>query len=85
MFFIEQAEQQQKQKQQQSEASGGSDETEVVRDYERDLCKICMDNTIDCVLLNCGHLVTCTKCGKRLNECPICRSLVVRVNHIFRA
>ncbi|XP_065663214.1 E3 ubiquitin-protein ligase RNF34 isoform X2 [Hydra vulgaris] len=51
---------------------------------ERDLCKICMDHTIDCVLLDCGHLVSCTKCGKRLAECPICRALVVRVVHIFR-
>lgn len=51
---------------------------------ERDLCKICMDNVINCVLLDCGHLVTCTKCGKRLAECPICRALVIRVVHIFR-
>jgi len=33
------------------------------------LCKICMESTIDCVLLECGHMVTCTNCGKRLNEC----------------
>ncbi|XP_066921166.1 E3 ubiquitin-protein ligase RNF34-like [Clytia hemisphaerica] len=52
--------------------------------YDRDDCKICMDATIDCVLLNCGHLVACSKCGKRLSECPICRALVVRVVHIFR-
>ncbi len=33
------------------------------------LCKICMESTTDCVLLECGHMVTCTNCGKRLNEC----------------
>eukprot|EP00795_Rhopilema_esculentum_P015305 gene15305-6522_t len=53
--------------------------------YEEDLCKLCMDSKIDCVLLDCGHLVTCTKCGRRLAECPICRQLVVRVVHVFRA
>ncbi|KAJ8368763.1 hypothetical protein SKAU_G00087910 [Synaphobranchus kaupii] len=40
---------------------------------EENLCKICMDSPIDCVLLECGHMVTCTKCGKRMSECPICR------------
>ncbi|XP_078083624.1 E3 ubiquitin-protein ligase RNF34a isoform X2 [Mustelus asterias] len=40
---------------------------------DENLCRICMDAVIDCVLLECGHMVTCTKCGKRMNECPICR------------
>ncbi|KAL0162674.1 hypothetical protein M9458_042070, partial [Cirrhinus mrigala] len=35
---------------------------------EENLCKICMDSPIDCVLLD--------KCGKRMNECPICRQYV---------
>ncbi|KAL0173652.1 hypothetical protein M9458_029620, partial [Cirrhinus mrigala] len=44
---------------------------------EENLCKICMDSPIDCVLLECGHMVTCTKCGKRMSECPICRQYVI--------
>ncbi|XP_077168301.1 E3 ubiquitin-protein ligase rififylin isoform X2 [Paroedura picta] len=52
---------------------------------EDNLCKICMDSIIDCVFLDCGHMVTCTKCGKRMNECPICRQLVIRVVHVFRS
>uniref|UniRef100_UPI00358F8C66 E3 ubiquitin-protein ligase rififylin-like n=2 Tax=Myxine glutinosa TaxID=7769 RepID=UPI00358F8C66 len=48
------------------------------------LCKVCMDAPIDCVLLECGHMVTCTKCGKRMSECPICRQYVVRAVHVFR-
>ncbi|XP_062823180.1 E3 ubiquitin-protein ligase rififylin-like [Anolis carolinensis] len=51
---------------------------------EENLCKICMDSAIDCVLLECGHMVTCTKCGKRMNECPICRQYVIRAVHVFR-
>ena len=50
-----------------------------------DICKICMDATIDCVLLECGHMVTCTQCGKKLSECPICRQYVVRAVHTFRS
>ncbi|XP_018421812.1 PREDICTED: E3 ubiquitin-protein ligase rififylin [Nanorana parkeri] len=49
------------------------------------LCKVCMDSPIDCVLLECGHMVTCTKCGKRMSECPICRQYVVRAVHVFRS
>lgn len=56
------------------------DETE-----ESDLCKICWDETIDCVLLECGHMATCTSCGKRLNECPICRQFIVRCIHVFKS
>ncbi|XP_068601282.1 E3 ubiquitin-protein ligase rififylin [Brachionichthys hirsutus] len=52
---------------------------------DENLCKICMDCPIDCVLLECGHMITCTKCGKRMNECPVCRQYVVRAVHVFRA
>ncbi|XP_015223001.2 E3 ubiquitin-protein ligase rififylin isoform X1 [Lepisosteus oculatus] len=52
---------------------------------EENLCKICMDSPIDCVLLECGHMVTCTKCGKLMSECPICRQYVVRAVHVFRS
>ncbi|KAM4566123.1 E3 ubiquitin-protein ligase rififylin isoform 1-T2 [Odontesthes bonariensis] len=52
---------------------------------EENLCKICMDCPIDCVLLECGHMVTCTKCGKRMSECPICRQYVIRAVHVFRS
>ncbi|XP_005162486.1 uncharacterized protein isoform X3 [Danio rerio] len=55
---------------------GGADEN---------LCRICMDAVIDCVLLECGHMVTCTKCGKRMSECPICRQYVVRAVHVFKS
>lgn len=53
--------------------------------HDDNLCRICMDALIDCVLLECGHMVTCTKCGKRMNECPICRQYVVRAVHVFKS
>ncbi|XP_030008259.1 E3 ubiquitin-protein ligase rififylin [Sphaeramia orbicularis] len=62
-----------------SEAGGNS------AGLEENLCRICMDCPIDCVLLECGHMITCTKCGKRMNECPICRQYVVRAVHVFRS
>uniref|UniRef100_A0A8C5RZS9 Ring finger protein 34 n=1 Tax=Laticauda laticaudata TaxID=8630 RepID=A0A8C5RZS9_LATLA len=54
-------------------------------DEDDSLCRICMDAVIDCVLLECGHMVACTKCGKRLSECPICRQFVVRAVHVFKS
>ncbi|XP_036691396.1 E3 ubiquitin-protein ligase rififylin isoform X4 [Balaenoptera musculus] len=57
----------------------------VPSSLEENLCRICMDSPIDCVLLECGHMVTCTKCGKRMNECPICRQYVIRAVHVFRS
>ena len=51
---------------------------------EANICKICMDQAIDCVLLNCGHMCSCVKCGKLLSECPICRQYVVKVMRVFK-
>lgn len=50
-----------------------------------DLCKLCMDAPLDCVLLECGHIATCINCGKKLAECPICRQYVTRVVRTFKA
>jgi len=50
-----------------------------------ELCKVCMNAVINCILLECGHMVSCTDCGRRLAECPICRRCVSRVVHVFRA
>lgn len=52
---------------------------------ESQLCKICMENEINCVLLDCGHYLTCVTCGRKLADCPICRQNVVRVVRTFRA
>lgn len=51
---------------------------------DENTCKICMENAIDCVLLECGHMLTCTDCGKILSECPVCRQFVTRVVHVFK-
>ena len=53
--------------------------------FQSNICKVCMDAVVDCLLLECGHMVSCTACGKRLAECPICRRYVVRVVRVFRA
>ncbi|KAB0393690.1 hypothetical protein E2I00_010796 [Balaenoptera physalus] len=44
---------------------------------EEKLCRICTDSPINCVLLECSHMVTCTKCGKCMNQCPTCWQYVI--------
>ncbi|XP_066995703.2 E3 ubiquitin-protein ligase RNF34 isoform X2 [Anabrus simplex] len=49
-----------------------------------DLCKVCMDAKIDCVMLRCGHMATCLDCGRVQDKCPICRVYVISVLRVFR-
>jgi len=63
-------------------AAKGFEDIEILD--EDNVCKICMDAPINCVLLECGHMVACVHCGKKLSECPICRQYVVRAVHTFR-
>ena len=39
-----------------------------------DICIICYDNSIDCVITPCGHQICCLKCSTSLKCCPVCSS-----------
>ncbi|RUS69434.1 hypothetical protein EGW08_022805 [Elysia chlorotica] len=65
--------------------TGSSSPSRRARNQNDSLCNICMDNLADCILLECGHMVTCTQCGKRLANCPICRQYISRVVRVFRS
>ena len=51
---------------------------------ERDICKICIENEIDCVFIECGHLVSCLKCSENLHVCPFCRQEILKIMKIYR-
>ncbi|CAF0730319.1 unnamed protein product [Brachionus calyciflorus] len=68
----------------QNNVSSDSSNQKTIVD-ESDFCKICMESIIDCVLIECGHMCSCIKCGKQLAECPICRQNVVRVLRVFKS
>jgi hypothetical protein len=64
-------------------------EAKIIADGDREaendyMCKVCMDSAVDCVFLDCGHMLTCVKCGRQLSECPVCRQYIVKVIHTFR-
>jgi len=37
---------------------------------------VCAERLVDCVLSPCGHTM-CTKCARRMEQCPFCRRAVV--------
>jgi hypothetical protein len=49
------------------------------------LCSICWDEMADAVLLNCGHIVGCLACSKRVEYCPVCRKKVISAIKFYRA
>ncbi|XP_017755290.1 PREDICTED: E3 ubiquitin-protein ligase RNF34 isoform X2 [Eufriesea mexicana] len=52
---------------------------------DENLCKVCWDEPIECVILECGHMVCCLNCGKQMSECPICKQYVVRIIRFFKS
>ena len=40
------------------------------------VCVVCMSASRSVVLIPCGHLAVCQSCYGRLQQCPICRSMI---------
>ena len=43
--------------------------------YKEDVCVVCMENKVNILFCNCGHLVVCYECFHKLenSKCPKCR------------
>jgi len=48
-------------------------------------CKICFENTIDAVIIPCGHVAICIACTEGLKLCPMCRGPVASVVKMFKS
>lgn len=64
---------------------GPSDGQPGNEDDDTDRCKICYENFIDCVLLQCGHLISCTSCARSFANCPMCDRRVDRLVRIYKS
>jgi hypothetical protein len=66
-------------------------ENKIIKDKKIDampdeyLCKICMDNPINCILEPCMHFCMCQDCIEILTDkkCPICRVECNFYNKVF--
>ncbi|KAJ8026828.1 Baculoviral IAP repeat-containing protein 7-B [Holothuria leucospilota] len=56
---------------------------EITKLKERSLCKICLDDDVELLILPCKHLVVCAECGERIESCPICRSYAEEKVRVF--
>ena len=56
--------------------------TKLLESFKEDKCVICISNSPNIMFCDCGHLITCEECFKKLdnNKCPKCR----KENHIIR-
>ena len=46
-----------------------------------DECKICMENAINAVFLECGHIVACLQFAQQCVHNPICRQQIEMSAH----
>jgi len=45
-------------------------------------CCICFASNV-AVVFNCGHMCACMGCSNRINQCPICRTNIVRRQRVY--
>lgn len=51
---------------------------------DADLCRVCLDEAANCVLLPCSHFGTCIRCGTQLLRCPFCSADVEQTQMVFK-
>lgn len=59
-----------------------AEDNEVSQDGK---CKICFDEPVNTVFVGCGHLISCTTCAQKVEECPLCRKAIKDRIRVFRA
>ncbi|KAM9446297.1 E3 ubiquitin-protein ligase MYLIP-A-like [Clarias gariepinus] len=47
------------------------------------LCMVCCEEEIDAAFCSCGHTVCCENCAAQLQSCPVCRSEVEHIQHVY--
>jgi hypothetical protein len=47
-------------------------------------CIICMDKEIDCVFVECGHMISCSECSENVITCPFCRVKIYKCIKVYK-
>ncbi len=57
---------------------------------DKNVCKICFENMVQTVILDCGHTILCLRCARRYNEmneeqrrCPVCNQEMNQIKRTF--
>jgi len=54
-----------------------------------EICKVCLDNKRNVILIPCGHIALCNICANELKQqqlpCPICRGEFTKIQQVFFA
>ncbi|XP_051573833.1 E3 ubiquitin-protein ligase MYLIP-B-like isoform X2 [Myxocyprinus asiaticus] len=63
-------------------------ETHILRERLQRLkealtCALCCEKEINAAFCPCGHILCCYNCASQLQLCPVCRSEVNRVQHVY--
>ncbi|TLD30123.1 hypothetical protein E2P81_ATG06776 [Venturia nashicola] len=55
---------------------------EVAHNEER-VCRICWEEAAESAFYDCGHVVSCLSCARRVESCPVCRRKVLGAVKLF--
>ncbi|OJD28913.1 math and uch domain protein [Diplodia corticola] len=47
------------------------------------LCRICWEDGADAAFYDCGHVVACLSCARRVDNCPVCRRRVLSAMKLY--
>lgn len=51
--------------------------------FDSTACLICLNNVREFAFQPCWHVVACSACQMRLHKCPICRTVIQKVQRIY--
>lgn len=54
-----------------------------VSEEDTKLCRICYANEANAAFYDCGHVLVCVGCARRVEDCPICRRRIRDVVKLF--
>jgi hypothetical protein len=54
----------------------------VAQETER-LCRICWEENAEAAFYDCGHVVACLGCARRVDQCPVCRKRVLSAMKLY--
>ncbi|XP_038059757.1 baculoviral IAP repeat-containing protein 7-like isoform X2 [Patiria miniata] len=60
-------------------------ERQIERLRDENMCKVCMDNDANTVLMPCRHLLMCDMCANTLRLCPICRQTITNTIKVSKS